>query len=168
MTESGLDTTRPSRGRRRSRAQVTGFDGLDLLQHVSATTVSFGGFLLLSKWCLQKYIKRLTWFMGRRKGGAAGRVVFGWRFKGSQLEDIRGDGAVWRFDRQKVQTGGRSCFCAELCAPLCWQHVCLKCSAALQTVVSEMHLWSCSPQHVSVERPLQVCMWKRRWNVTQT
>lgn len=140
MTKSGLDAMRLGRGRSRSRDQVTGFDGLHLLEHVSVTRDSFGGFLPLSKWCLQKNIKCLAWFMGRRKGGATGRVVFGWRFKGSQLEDIRGDRAVWRFDRQKIQTGGSSWFCVELRAPLlCWQHVFVICSAALQTVVSDVH-----------------------------
>lgn len=169
LPQRGLEGTRLSRGRGGGWDQLTGFDGLGLLEHVSDTGDSFGGFLLLSKWCLQKNIKRLTRFMGRRKGGATGRVAFCWRFKRGQLEDIRGDWAVWSFDRQKIQTGGSSWFCVKLCAPiLCWQHVFVSCSVALQTVASEMHRGSCSPQHISVERPLQVCMWERRWNVTQT
>lgn len=140
VTQSGLDAGSLSRGssrsRRRSRDQVTGLEGLDILEDVSATRDTFGGFLLLPKRCLQKNIKRLARFMGRRKGGAAGRVVFCWRFKGSQLEDIRGDWAVWSFDRHKIQTGGSSWFSVAL---LCWQHVCVRGSAALRTVVSEMH-----------------------------
>lgn len=119
---------------------MTGSDRPRLLERVSATRDSFGGFLPLSKWCLQENIQGLTGFMGRRKGGATGRVVFCWRFKGRQLEDIRGGWAVWRSDRQKIQSGGSSCFCVELRAPLlCWQRLFVMCSAALQTVVSEMH-----------------------------
>lgn len=167
VPERGLEATRLSHGGRRSRYRVVGFEGLVPFEQGSVTGDSFGGFLLLPEWCLQKNIKCLTRFTGRRKGGAAGRVVFCWRFKGGQLEDIRGDWAVWRFDRQKIQTGGSSWFCVKLCAPLlCWQHVFVMCSAALQTVDSERHRGPCSPQHVGVERPLQVCMWKRRWNVT--
>ena len=156
--------------------QVTLFDGPDLLcsrlKYVSVTRNSFGGFLPLSKRCLEENIRHLSRSMRRRNGGAAEchPTIFCWCFKRGQLEDIRGDWAVWGLElghlvtRYETQAGGRSWCCSVLYASLLWcQHVFIldTCSSALLDPLPLILLRRCSVsgwQHITAELPLQVCM----------
>ena len=169
----GTSTERLRSRRRWYWDQVTLFDGPDLvcsrLKHVSVTRNSFGGFLPLSKRCLEENIGRLSRSVRRTGGGAAEchPTFFCWRFKRGQLEDIRGDRAVKGLELvagYTMQDSGHSWCSSVLYASLVWcQHVIIldTCSSTLLDPLPLILLRSCSlsgQQHIAVELPLQVCM----------
>lgn len=154
--------------RRRQRGgQVTLPDGLDLLragrQRVSVTGNSFG--LPLSKRGLEENVGRLGLFTTGRGGGAAGRhlAFFCRRFKRGQLEDIRGDWAVWGFELgEKRHAGMSSWYCSVRGAPRLWrQHVFILDPLVLLGGLQGSRRPG-SSRHIIVERPLQVCRRKTR------
>lgn len=160
--------------------QVTLFAGLDLLwtrgKYVRVTRNSFGGFLPLTKRCLEENIRWLSRFMRYIKGRAVEwhRTLFSWCFKRDQLEDIRGDWVVLGLelgcllDRYEMKVGGRCWYCMVLYVPvIMWRHVFIvdTCSNPLMDprpliLLRELHR-SHSPrslQWITDELPLQVCV----------
>lgn len=145
------------------------FGGLGLL--CSGPWSRFSDFLPLPKRRLEEHIRRLGRFMGRSEGGAARRrpAFFPRRFKRRQLEDVRRDRVVRgpelgrRADGCELQAAGSGWSRAVLLSTTCL----LVRGACSSARLDPLHR-SCSrgsSQHVTVQLPLQVCVWEKRGEV---